>query len=256
MDIGTCLRESRERRDIALRHVADVTKLSISTLRHIEQNAFDRLPGGAFTTGYLRAYAETVGVEPGEIVREYLVQYPRIDERDSSEGTSWRSVRPGRGLVAPVVAILTAAVLHTLIPGPETRPIQATRLKLPQNWLPVGAPGVVDILSDSSPVGGHDEASLAVDIQPTATCWVSALADGRVVLSELLRSGDRVRIIAHHDLVLRVGAPEAFAFSINGRRGRALGEAGRPVTVTMTDTNYETFVSTASQTWAAHNAPL
>lgn len=256
MDIGTCLREARERRDIALRQVADATKLSISTLRHIEQNAFDRLPGGAYTTGYLRAYAETVGVEPGEIVREYLVQYPRIDERDSFEGISLRRVRPGRGLVAPVVAILTAAVLYTMIPGPETRPIQATRLKFSQNLLPVGAPGILDILSDSSPLGGHDDASLAVDIQPTGTCWVSALADGRVVLSEILRSGERVRIIAHHELVLRVGAPEAFAFSVNGRRGRALGKAGRPVTVIITDTNYETFVSTMSQTSSARNSLL
>lgn len=74
MDIGTHLRECRERRGVTLHQIAASTKLSSTTLQLIERNAFDRLPGGIFTKGYLRAYAAEVGVDPKAVVEEYLAQ--------------------------------------------------------------------------------------------------------------------------------------------------------------------------------------
>lgn len=68
MEIGTYLRECRERRDITLHQIAASTKLSSTTLQLIERNAFDHLPGSIFTKGYLRAYAAEVGVDPEEVV--------------------------------------------------------------------------------------------------------------------------------------------------------------------------------------------
>jgi transcriptional regulator with XRE-family HTH domain len=74
MDIGTYLREARQRQGISLHQVAGSTKLSTATLQYIERNEFDRLPGGIFTKGYLRVYAAEVGVNPQEVVDEYLAQ--------------------------------------------------------------------------------------------------------------------------------------------------------------------------------------
>jgi len=43
--------------------------------------------------------------------------------------------------------------------------------------------------------------------------------------------------------VLRVGDPQGFDYTLNGVSGRALGQAGQPVTVEITGDNYRTFLS-------------
>src|SRR5712671_6425587 len=72
MDIGTGLRQAREARGITLAQLVISTKISPQNLRAIERNAFDLLPGGLFTRGFLRAYAREVGLDPEEIVRQYI----------------------------------------------------------------------------------------------------------------------------------------------------------------------------------------
>jgi hypothetical protein len=83
----------------------------------------------------------------------------------------------------------------------------------------------------------RDEPGLTREIQPTGACWLSVMADGPLVVHRLLRSGERVTVVAREELVLRVGDPPAFAYMLNGMPGRPLGEAGRPVTVAITEKN-------------------
>jgi cytoskeletal protein RodZ len=61
IDIGSRLRQAREQRGLTLRDIAATTKISVLALVAIEQNAFDRLPGGVFRRGYVKAFAAEVG---------------------------------------------------------------------------------------------------------------------------------------------------------------------------------------------------
>lgn len=74
MDVGTQLRDARERRGLTLDAVISATNVSRSILEHIEQNRFDRLPGGILTKGHLRAYARAVGLAPERVVADYIAQ--------------------------------------------------------------------------------------------------------------------------------------------------------------------------------------
>lgn len=42
---------------------------------------------------------------------------------------------------------------------------------------------------------------------------------------------------------MRVGDPAAFVYWLNGALGRPLGPPGEPVTVRITEDNYETFLA-------------
>src|SRR5438876_624659 len=79
MEVGTQLRQARETRGIPLAQLNARTKISPRSLRAIERNEFDRLPGGVFTRGFLRAYAREVGLDPEEIVRQYVAEYETPD---------------------------------------------------------------------------------------------------------------------------------------------------------------------------------
>ncbi|HTX35613.1 MAG TPA: helix-turn-helix transcriptional regulator [Bryobacteraceae bacterium] len=60
----------RQARGISLREIADTTKIGLRYLEHIERGAFDKLPGGAYTEGFIRQYARAVG-DTGNILWEY-----------------------------------------------------------------------------------------------------------------------------------------------------------------------------------------
>ena len=256
MNIGTHLRDARERRGLSLDQIASSTKLSIATLHLIEQNEFGRLPGGIFVKGYLRAYASAAGVDPEAVVQAFAAQAPQAAAPDEMTRIAARVARRQRpaGRQHPLVA--TAALLLVAIaataswysrqPPPE-RAADAVRLTAPVPIEPLVSRSVVtDALPASE--GGTGAPVLSVEIQPTGACWVSATADGQLVLYRLLEPGERITATAQEELVLRVGDPAMFHYTLNGVMGRPLGEPRRPVTIEITPDNYESFLDT--------NAPL
>lgn len=73
-DVGARLREARERKGIPLKQVAAATKISLHSLEALERNDVARLPGGIFTRAFVRSYALEVGLDPDEILTEFLAQ--------------------------------------------------------------------------------------------------------------------------------------------------------------------------------------
>lgn len=69
---GGWLRRQRELRQVSLREIADVTKISIRYLEALEEDRFDVLPAPVFAKGFLREYARYVGLDPDEVVNTYL----------------------------------------------------------------------------------------------------------------------------------------------------------------------------------------
>jgi cytoskeletal protein RodZ len=63
---GSLLREARERRSISLADVAKKTKLSQSSLKMLEAGQLDDLPPEIFVRGFIRSYAQSVGIRDAE----------------------------------------------------------------------------------------------------------------------------------------------------------------------------------------------
>ena len=69
---GHKFREAREKRELTLDQVSNVTKISSRMLKAIEEEHFDQLPGGVFNKGFIRAYAKHLGLNDEEAVNDYL----------------------------------------------------------------------------------------------------------------------------------------------------------------------------------------
>ncbi|MBW2229683.1 MAG: helix-turn-helix domain-containing protein [Deltaproteobacteria bacterium] len=87
---GAMLRRARMRRGFDLDQIADITKVSIANLSHIEEENFADLPATVYVRGFLTAYARTIGLEPTRVVASYLVRL------DSERGAHARSSFLGR----------------------------------------------------------------------------------------------------------------------------------------------------------------
>jgi cytoskeletal protein RodZ len=73
---GTRLRRERERRKIALKSIAENTKIAIALLRGLECDDVSRWPSGIFRKSFIRSYALAIGLDPEPVVREFLELYP------------------------------------------------------------------------------------------------------------------------------------------------------------------------------------
>src|SRR5688572_26371398 len=109
--IGEALRDMRRHIGRDLRGIADTTCVRHAYLEAIEQMRFEALPSRPFVIGYIRAYADAVGLDPDQAVARFKRDYP---ERDAPlrEPVGVEKKSDGRlRLVAAVGVVVFAAIL-------------------------------------------------------------------------------------------------------------------------------------------------
>ena len=83
--LGARLRYERERRQISLPSIAERTKIGLGLLQALERDDVSRWPGGIFRKSFVRSYAEAIGLNADEIVREFTERYPDPSETAAIE---------------------------------------------------------------------------------------------------------------------------------------------------------------------------
>lgn len=73
---GARLRQCREAHGIALDAVVRQTKIKRSLLEALERDDVSGWPRGCFRRGFIRAYAQVIGIDPEDAVREFLTDFP------------------------------------------------------------------------------------------------------------------------------------------------------------------------------------
>ncbi len=89
---GEDLKRERELRKISLREIAESTKINVRYLDALEKNNFKRLPGGVFNKGFVRAFAQHIGVDEEDMVNAYL-----LEEQAQNIGPGMAEGEPLRG---------------------------------------------------------------------------------------------------------------------------------------------------------------
>ena len=79
-DIGVALKTTREFRGLTLQDVADLTRIRRAYLAAIEEMRLDELPSRPFTIGYVRAYANALGLDGEAAVERFKADGPAPDE--------------------------------------------------------------------------------------------------------------------------------------------------------------------------------
>ncbi len=69
--VGPFLRRVREEKEMPLRSISEHTRIRTYYLESIESGDFDRLPAGPVGLGFIRAFADTLGVDSKAVVESY-----------------------------------------------------------------------------------------------------------------------------------------------------------------------------------------
>ena len=120
---GETLRRERELRQISLREISEATKINLRYLDALERDDFRHLPGGVFNKGFVRAYAQFVGIDPETMVTAYLEEEGRQQARALRVGGSTAGPLEGAaaagslGLRLWLAALVVVLVLVALAAG-------------------------------------------------------------------------------------------------------------------------------------------
>ena len=69
---GKALRQIRERMGVDPQIISKETKISIKVLAWIEEEAFEKLPPLVYLKGFLKSYAQSLGLDPQKVIEEYV----------------------------------------------------------------------------------------------------------------------------------------------------------------------------------------
>ena len=102
---GLDLSRARKKAGLALEQIAESTKISLRFLRAIEAEEFSQLPGGIFSTSYLRQYAAAIGFDEAELLAHFEhkmnpapAQVPAKENGGRSKLDRWLRIPPAQVL--------------------------------------------------------------------------------------------------------------------------------------------------------------
>ena len=237
-DIGASLREARTRRGLSLDDVTAGLRIRERYVTALEDERWELLPGEAYAKGFLRMYAEFLGLDGSLYVDEYNERVAAHAEEalvpDSLAPRKGKSRLLFRTIVGVVVVGALVAALNAFGSGtPSSAPVQADLSNVanaapPKKVATVQAPVLQHVAPAKPPV--------AVIRAVTSRSWLSVRiggANGKEIFRGFLNKGHKLTYDLHQNVWLRIGRPQALTIRIGKNLVRGL-PGSTPVNLLLT----------------------
>jgi len=210
-ELGASLRDARRKRGLELDAVQRATRIRRRYLEAMEDERFDLLPGVAYSRGFLREYAEFLGLDGSLYVQEYNDRFapreetlPIAPRRSASRPVR---VQPASLLVPAVLLALALAIglAAWKLTGRGTHPAAATT---PPATTTTAPPAKPKPKRAAAPAIAEKPSALVVTAA-RGDSWVMVRlgsASGPVLWEKMLHRGSTLRFGLRRPLWMRVGA--------------------------------------------------
>ncbi|GBE58422.1 hypothetical protein BMS3Abin01_01359 [bacterium BMS3Abin01] len=243
-EIGTTLRDARVRRDISLQKAEADTKIRVKYIQAMENEDFDILPAGTYVKGFLRTYAEYLGIDYQLILDEYNDRFGTGDYKEHLVVQTGKTRKPGKGgtprkprkqtnyLFVAVFAVVIIAVLAylgwgnstsekpTLITTTATEAETTTAEVTPEVTTPATTPTRTQPVQLESLV-------LSADVEDSWVRLRKNNEDGEIIWEDVLASGESKTFtfapaeLPENRLILNMG--NTLLVEVNGQSQRLNG---------------------------------
>jgi cytoskeletal protein RodZ len=236
-EIGSSLREARERQDLDFAEVERMTKVRGKYLRALEDERFELLPAQTYVKGFLRTYAEVLGLDGQLYVDEYNSRYVVGDDeahfrprRTTVRTPQQRSRRVESKVVLlalGAIAVLTVVVIGAWTSGEKggTRIDLRAKSAKPATHAKSAIPSTGVLLVVSARRGNSQ-----LEIH-------SRGASGPLRYQGTIEKGSPPLKLWAKRFWINVATPENLTFAVNGHRRYVPGGSPRVVTITRTGLN-------------------
>ncbi|HSC72835.1 MAG TPA: helix-turn-helix domain-containing protein [Gaiellaceae bacterium] len=214
-EIGNSLREARLRQHLDFPEIELATKIRAKYLRALEDEQFEILPAQTYVKGFLRSYAEYLGLDGQLYVDEYNSRFV-VGEEDAPARPRRSAPSQPRG-----VQVQSRVVLLTLlgITAVTALVIVAWTRGEPQKKQPVGLAStpVQQSTASVTPPAAKPAVRLIVSAK-RGNCWLqvhSGSVTGRIVYQGTLEHGQR-KLFTGRKLWITLDRPENLRTILNG----------------------------------------
>ncbi len=112
--LGQFLRREREFRGISQEELCKATRINTMILGAIEEDRMDDLPKGTFVKGFLRSYAQHIGLNADEV----LLRYQQLDVHSKIERDPLNAIRRmdvKKQIALAIVVLIVVIALATFL---------------------------------------------------------------------------------------------------------------------------------------------
>jgi cytoskeletal protein RodZ len=232
--IGDHLRIAREDRKIPVAQVARDTKINERYIVALEDGEFSILPAPAYAKGFLKIYAEYLGLDPRPLVEQYVQEHMGVlgQAFPAESEASVTSQAVGQKLAViwiVVAAILAIAVVsglrlwrsrtaeQPLKPAVSTEELET----LPLPPLPQASPAVEPAAAATPPKDARaKQKKLAARVKESV--WMKVYADGVLLFQGTVQKGKEEFWLAREGFDIRIAKPRLVDLSFDGKPVRDL----------------------------------
>ena len=255
--IGATLEQARREKGLSLRDVEQATKIRTRYLEGLEREDYSMLPDAVYVQGFLKTYANFLGLDGDGLAQEFKDRWsPRRERQLNYErpreseferpiispgglaGTERRKVSGATILTVALAVLLLAAVIGALYligsrsaadsgaaPGPE----KAGNNAAPADPAPEPEPASRPVTEPR-----EDEAIRVVVSVPDRPSWLSIQTDGVVAYEQTVYPGFAQTFEARDAISITAGDAGAVRIEVDGQDVGILEYDGQVTTETYT----------------------
>jgi cytoskeletal protein RodZ len=224
-EIGGSLREARLKRGLSPADVQKAIRIRDRYLQALEEERWELLPGDAYVKGFLRTYADFLGLDGSLYVDEYNSRYARTDEPTLVPERFERRRRPGGGggLLRPLVVIAVVVAVVAAVAAWQLGGNSGAKQGTPPTTTtppPTTAPHTTTKHHEKHAVGPVTSTRAAlVASRGSSWLWVrSGSAAGPTVYQGTLLQGKTLRVsLANGPVWIRIGDPPSLDVHLGGK---------------------------------------
>jgi len=266
--IGPILEKARKEKGLTLEEVEHATKIRKRYLAGLEREDFGVLPDAVYAQGFLKTYANYLGLDGEELSRELKDQRRPRRERGIAYGvpktsefdrplinpgelakTRSRKTVSGSTILTVIVALLAlVAIVGSLYY--VGRGVQTSNPNPSASSEEEADKPQADKEEAAAPSAGEDDASKAEDAQANdnaasesqpdslkvevsvegSASWMSILTDGNLAYEQIAQPGFSQTFEAQREISIKTGNAGAVGVKVNGQDLGKLGEYGEVLT--------------------------
>jgi len=218
-NFGERLKRERELREVSVDELTKATRISPRFLDALENEEWDKLPGGVFGRGFVRTIARYLGLDEESLLGEY--DLARGEQRTDAPSSSENGIpRPPKWIPVLAVLVLVLLLVGLFYGGRYAwRRYAAHRAKLQSSATSVTPSSVAPAASSSptTPVSVRTSAPLDLSVSTSAATRIRILADNALLLDAELPAGETRHFSAFQQFEVTAGDSSAVLLEFNGQ---------------------------------------
>lgn len=262
--VGLILRETREARGLCLDDVAKVTRVGKGYLTALEEEMFDKLPSAVYVKGFLRVYANYLGLPEKDIIELYEKKFAGDQFQTPGQSPETKQVHSGKTAVGinkkrwyllPVLIIVATATFYIIQNPPnwqtgvKERPVplsvnakpQQSVSPQPQPVLPTADANRRDFTGDAKDSKNHEVVNydsrspkgIVLKIKVIEDGWLDITIDDAVSQHYELKAGDLIEWKGEKGFTLDIGNAGGIEAELNGKTLKSFGNIGETAHVSL-----------------------